>query len=99
MSGVRRITAKDFEPAALFSCHAGAGRYPRRRLIPAFAGMTSRVGPASSFRSSSASEKAFEPVDVVGAAAEVSVVDEALMQRDRRFDPADHILGQSPTQA
>src|SRR5207244_747464 len=67
--------------------------------IPAFAGMTREAGsPTFLTMSSSTPEEAFEPVDIVVAAAEVGVVDEALMQGDRRFDPADHVFGQRPAQ-
>ena len=44
-------------------------------------------------------EKALEPVDVVVAAAELGIVDEALVQRDRRLDAADHVFGQRAAQA
>src|SRR5947207_15721966 len=102
MSGVRRITAEGFEQQDLPApspCHTGEGRYPRRGWIPAFAGMTREVGSRPSLPVlCSMPEEAFEPVDVVVALAELGIVDEALMQGDRRFDPADHVFGQRPAQ-
>src|SRR5216684_6747399 len=44
-------------------------------------------------------EEAFEPVDVVGAAAELGIVDQALVQGDRRFDAADHVFRERAAQA
>src|ERR1700693_4298802 len=44
-------------------------------------------------------KETLEPVDVVRASLEIGVVDQALVQRDCRLDPADHIFLQCAAQA